>query len=168
MTRTGWWTLLLGLMISSPLQAQTSPAANEIKAKIWAAQLVQRNSAAALRHCSELNGTNFYFAQRDRVLNLQDYRRSRDNLAAQGGFNPEARRPWNKQDADARWAQRRGHRSGQLRHCREPARPRKEVEGSRAAAVRHIGRLRWQISCKPRARIWRNAHACVFDLPRRG
>jgi len=105
MTRTGWWTLLLGLMISSPLQAQTSPAANEIKAKIWAAQLVQRNSAAALRHCSELNGTNFYFAQRDRVLNLRDYRRSLDNLAAQGGFNPEARRPWNKQDADARWAQ---------------------------------------------------------------
>jgi hypothetical protein len=99
------WTVLLGLMISSPLQAQTSAAVNEIKAKIWEAQLVQRNFAAGLRHCSELNGTNFYFAQRDRVLNLQDYRRSLENLAAQGGFNPETRRPWNQQDADARWAE---------------------------------------------------------------
>ena len=105
MTRTGLWTVLLGLMISSAVQAQTSPAVNEVKAKIWEAQLVQRNFAAGLRHCGELNGTNFYFAQRDRVLNLQDYRRSLDNLAAQGGFNPETRRPWNKQDADARWAE---------------------------------------------------------------
>jgi hypothetical protein len=67
--------------------------------------LVQRNFAAGLRHCSELNGTNFYFEQRDRVLNLQDYHRSLDNLAAQAAFNPETRRPWSKQDADARWAQ---------------------------------------------------------------
>src|SRR5438552_4033165 len=54
---------------------------------------------------AELNGTNFYFEVRDRVLNLQDYHRSLDNLAAQGAFNVETKRPWNKQDADARWAQ---------------------------------------------------------------
>jgi len=66
---------------------------------------VQRNFSGGLRHCNELNGTNFYFEQRDRVLNLQDYRHSLDNLAAQGGYNPETRRPWTKQDADARWAQ---------------------------------------------------------------
>ena len=105
MTRTGLWTVLLAFMISSPLQAQTSQAVNEIKAKIWEAQLAQRNFAAGLRHCSELNGTNFYFTQRDRVLNLQGYRRSLDNLAAQGKFNPETRRPRTKQDADARWAE---------------------------------------------------------------
>jgi hypothetical protein len=78
---------------------------NDLKAKIWEAQLVQRNFAAGLRHCNELNGTNFYFEQRDRVLNLQDYRRSLDNLAAQGAYNPETRNPWSKQDAGARWAQ---------------------------------------------------------------
>ena len=61
--------------------------------------------AAGLRHCSELNGTNFYFDPRDRVLNLQDYRRSLDDFVMQGAFNPETKRPWNKQDADARWAQ---------------------------------------------------------------
>jgi hypothetical protein len=66
---------------------------------------VQRTFAAGLRHCHELNGTNFYFEARDRVLNLQDYHHSLDNLAAQGAFNPETKRAWTKQDAQARWAQ---------------------------------------------------------------
>jgi hypothetical protein len=105
MARTGLWAVLLVLTASAPLHAQKSEALNDIKAKVWEAQLVQRNFAAGLRHCNELNGTNFYFETRDRVLNLQDYRRSLDNLAAQGAYNPETRRPWSKQDADARWAQ---------------------------------------------------------------
>jgi tRNA nucleotidyltransferase/poly(A) polymerase len=105
MARTGLWAVLLVLIASTPLHAQKSEALNDIKAKVWEAQLVQRNFAAGLRHCDELNGTNFYFETRDRVLNLQDYRRSLDNLAAQGAYNPETRRPWSKQDADARWAQ---------------------------------------------------------------
>ena len=105
MMRAGLWSLLLVLTASNPLHAQNSEALNDIKAKIWEAQLTQRNFAGGLRHCNELNGTNFYFEQRDRVLNLQDYRRSLDNLAAQGAYNPETKRPWNKQDADARWAQ---------------------------------------------------------------
>ena len=105
MMRAGLWSLLLVLTASNPLHAQNSEALNDIKAKIWEAQLVQRNFSGGLRHCNELNGTNFYFEQRDRVLNLQDYRRSLDNLAAQGAYNPETKRPWNKQDADARWAQ---------------------------------------------------------------
>ena len=105
MARTGLWAVLLVLTASTPLHAQKSEALNDIKAKVWEAQLVQRNFAAGLRHCNELNGTNFYFETRDRVLNLQDYRRSLDNLAAQGAYNPETRRPWSKQDADARWTQ---------------------------------------------------------------
>ncbi len=105
MMRTTCAAVLLVLTASTPLRAQNSEALNEIKAKIWEAQLVQRNFSAGLRHCNELNGTNFYFDQRDRVLNLQDYRRSLDNLTAQGAFNPETKRPWTKQDADARWAQ---------------------------------------------------------------
>jgi len=105
MMRAGLWSLLLVLTASNPLHAQNSEALNDIKAKIWEAQSVQRNFSGGLRHCNELKGTNFYFEQRDRVLNLQDYRRSLDNLAAQGAYNPETKRPWNKQDADARWAQ---------------------------------------------------------------
>ena len=70
---------------------------NELKAKIWEAEVAQQNFAAGLPHCSELNGTNFYLSKQNRLLNLQDYRRSLDNLVAQGVFN--------RQDADARWAQ---------------------------------------------------------------
>ncbi len=86
-------------------QSQDSPEVNDLKAKIWEAELAQRNFAAGLPHCNELNGATFYFYQRDRVLSLQDYRRSLDNLVAEGAFNSDTRRPWNKQDADARWAQ---------------------------------------------------------------
>jgi hypothetical protein len=84
---------------------QDSPEVNDLKAKISEAELAQRNFATGLPHCNELNGTNFYFYQRDRVLNLQDYRRSLENLVAEGAFNPDTQRPWNKQDADARLAQ---------------------------------------------------------------
>jgi hypothetical protein len=103
MIRAILWAMPLALTVASSLHAQD--ALNELKAKIWEAELVQRNFAAGLPHCGELNGTNFYFQARDRVLNLEDYRRSLDNLLMQGAFNPETRRPWNKQDADARWAQ---------------------------------------------------------------
>jgi hypothetical protein len=103
MIRSILWAIPLALTVASSLHAQD--ALNELKAKIWEAEVAQRNFAAGLPHCSELNGTNFYFQARDRVLNLQDYRRSLDNLLMQGAFNPETRRPWNKQDADARWTQ---------------------------------------------------------------
>jgi hypothetical protein len=103
MIRSIFWAMPLALTVASSLYAQD--ALNELKARIWEAELAQRNFAAGLPHCHELNGTNFYFQTRDHVLNLEDYRRSLDNLLMQGAFNPETRRPWNKQDADARWAQ---------------------------------------------------------------
>jgi hypothetical protein len=108
MRRRAVWIVPFAVITSTPLyaqNAQNADAINDIKAKIFDAQLAQRNFSAGLRHCGELNGTNFYFEQRDRVLNLQDYRRSLDNLVMQGAFNPETKRPWSKQDAEARWAQ---------------------------------------------------------------
>jgi hypothetical protein len=59
--------------------------------------------------------TAFYFYPRDRALNLQDYRRARSTISSRrGAFNPETRRPWNKQDADgqARVQKTRDHQSG--------------------------------------------------------
>ena len=94
--------------IKSPVQPTSSDRLteiNELKIKIWKVEVAQRNFAAGLPHCSELNGTNFYFYPQNRVLNLQDYRRSLENLVTQGAFNQETQRPWNKQDADARLAQ---------------------------------------------------------------
>lgn len=104
MTRSAMWTALITLAVSTPLCAQDTTV-NDLKAKIFEAKTVQQRFTAGLRHCSELSGANFYFQARDRVLNLEDYHRSLDNLVAQGAFNPETRRPWNKQDADARWTQ---------------------------------------------------------------
>jgi hypothetical protein len=105
MRRSILWGMPIALTLASSLQAQDVTELNDLKAEIWEAELAQRNFAAGLPHCSELNGTNFYFYPRDRVLNLHDYRSSLDNFVTEGSFNPETRRPWNKQDADARWAQ---------------------------------------------------------------
>lgn len=105
MRRSIFWGMPIALTLASSLQAQDLTELNDLKADIWEAELAQRNFAAGLPHCSELNGTNFYFYPRDRVLDLHDYRSSLDNFVREGAFNPETRRPWNKQDADARWAQ---------------------------------------------------------------
>jgi hypothetical protein len=61
MTRTGVWVVLLVLTVSTPLRRKIPKRSMTSKEKIWEAQLVQRNFAAGLRHCNELNGTNFYF-----------------------------------------------------------------------------------------------------------
>ncbi len=82
-----------------------SPTTNEIKGKIFDAKMAQQTFAKGLKHCNALDGTNFYFEQRDRVLNLEDYHRALTSLVAQQAFNPETKRPWNQQDADIRWDQ---------------------------------------------------------------
>jgi hypothetical protein len=105
MRRSILWGISIALLSASSLPAQNLTELNDLKGKISEAELARRNFAAGLPHCSELNGANFYFSQRDRVLNLQGYRRSLDSLVATAAFNPETRRPWNKQDAEARWAE---------------------------------------------------------------
>ena len=52
-------------------QAQDLTELDELKAKIWEAEVAQRNFAAGLPHCSELSGTNFYFSQQNRLLNCK-------------------------------------------------------------------------------------------------
>ena len=42
MARTGLWAVLLVLTASTPLHAQNSEALNDVKAKVWEAQMVQR------------------------------------------------------------------------------------------------------------------------------
>jgi hypothetical protein len=90
--------------VATPSRAQIA-AINDLKGQIFDAKMAQQSFAGGLKHCSELNGANFYFQQRDRVLNLEDFHRSLENLAKQSVFNPETKRPWNEQDAEARWQQ---------------------------------------------------------------
>jgi hypothetical protein len=86
------------------LRAQT-PTINDLKGKIFDAKMAQQTFANGLAHCSELNGSSFFFQQRNRVLNLDEYHRSLDSLVMQRVFNPETKKPWSEQDAEARWQQ---------------------------------------------------------------
>jgi hypothetical protein len=90
------------LAVADVARAQ-SVEINDLKGKIFDAKMAQQTFGRGLAHCSELDGTNFYFRQRDRILNLEDYHRSLESLAQQRVFNPETKRPWNEEDAIARW-----------------------------------------------------------------
>jgi hypothetical protein len=81
------------------------PTINELKGQIFDAKMLVETFKAGLKHCAELNGTNFFFPPRDRVLELEEYHRSLENLAKQQVFNPERKRPWTKEDAAERWEQ---------------------------------------------------------------
>ena len=78
---------------------------NEVKGRIFDAKMLQQTFVNGLKFCSELNGNNFYFPPRDRVLDLDEYHRSLENLAKQQVFNPERKRPWTEEDATDRWEQ---------------------------------------------------------------
>jgi len=104
MVRIALGAIALALNFSIPAHAQNA-SINDLKGRIFDAKMTQQTFAGGLRHCSELDGTNFYFQPRDRVLRLEDYHRSLDSLALQGVFNPETKHPWSQQDADARWEQ---------------------------------------------------------------
>jgi hypothetical protein len=80
-------------------------AVDDLKGKIFDAHMAQQTFANGIKFCNELNGDNFYFPSRDRVLNLDDYHRSLESLARQHVFNPLRRKPWDETDAAEAWAQ---------------------------------------------------------------
>jgi hypothetical protein len=100
----------------SPAFAQ-SPILDEVKAKIFDAKTLKQTFAGGLKYCSDLNGSNFYFASRDRVLNLDDYHRSLENLAKQRAFNSETRRQWNDKDAADLWAIAQQQATSDKKNC---------------------------------------------------
>jgi hypothetical protein len=100
----------------SPAFAQ-SPILDEVKAKILDAKTLKQTFAGGLKYCSDLNGSNFYFAPRDRVLNLDDYHRSLENLAKQQAFNSETRRQWNDKDAADLWAAAQQQATRDKKNC---------------------------------------------------
>jgi hypothetical protein len=99
-----WLAVALCLSAAAPACAQ-SDAINDLKGRIFDAKMAQKTFANGLKYCSELDGKHFYFLPRDRVLDLEEYHRSLENLARQGVFNPDKHRPWNEQDAADRWEQ---------------------------------------------------------------
>jgi len=76
---------------------------DDLKGKIFDAQMAQKTFADGLKFCNELNGKSFYQRLHNRLLNLEEYFRSLDNLVKAQVFNPEKRRPWSLEDAKERW-----------------------------------------------------------------
>jgi tRNA nucleotidyltransferase/poly(A) polymerase len=85
-----------------PLHAQNA-AIDELKGKIFDARSAKQTFADGLKHCDELTGKGFYFRLRNRVLNLEEYFHSLENLVKAQAYNPDKRRPWSLQDAKERW-----------------------------------------------------------------
>ncbi len=81
-------TIALVLILASPAHAE-SFTFNELKAKIFDARMALKTFVGGLRFCKELDGTNFYYQPRNRVLNLEEYHQSLDNLVKAQVFNPE-------------------------------------------------------------------------------
>jgi hypothetical protein len=94
-----WCLIPLGLAYAQDLSI------DEIKGRIFDAKMLQQTFVNGLRFCKELNGDNFYFPPRDRVLELNEYHRSLASLAREHVYNPERHRPWTEEDAADRWEQ---------------------------------------------------------------
>jgi hypothetical protein len=82
--------------------AQTA-AIDELKGKIFDARMAQQMFAGGLKYCNELNGKSFYYQLRNRILNLEEYFQSLENLVKAGVYNPARRRAWTLEDAKERW-----------------------------------------------------------------
>jgi hypothetical protein len=89
------------LAVASAANGQTA-AIDELKGKIFDAHMAEQ-TFPGLKHCKELTGTTFYFQLRNRILNLEEYFRSLENLVKAGVYNPAKRRAWTIEDAKERW-----------------------------------------------------------------
>ena len=109
MKRFACGTMALCLMPACPMSVTPARAQNQavddLKGKIFDARMEKQTFEGGLKFCSEFDGKHFYFQARDRVLDLDEYHRSLENLAKQQVFNPEKRRQWTEQDATERWEQ---------------------------------------------------------------
>jgi len=117
MTRLWHWVIVAVVSGAPCAHAQDAAAINELRGKIFDAEMTSKTFAPGLRYCGQFDGTNFYFMQRDRVLNLEDYHRSLDSLARGGGYNPETKRPWSAADAEAHWQQAKAEAAKDQANC---------------------------------------------------
>jgi len=108
--------ILACLVPLTPAYAQNQ-AIDDLKGKIFDARMAKQTFAAGLKFCNELDGKHFYFQPRDRVLDLEEYHHSLENLAKQQVFNPEKHRPWTEQDAAERWEQVKKQAASDQANC---------------------------------------------------
>jgi hypothetical protein len=95
--------LILTCLVPLGTVRAQNQAVDDLKGKIFDARMAKQTFVGGLKFCNELDGKHFYFQARDRVLDLEEYHRSLENLAKERVFNPEKHRPWTEQDAGERW-----------------------------------------------------------------
>ena len=79
MRRLAFGVITLLLFAGSALHAQ-NPAIDDLKGKIFDAHMAQQMFAGGLKYCNELDGKSFYYQVRNRLLNLEEYAHSMENL----------------------------------------------------------------------------------------
>ena len=75
--------------------------------------MAQQMFAGGLKYCNELDGKSFYYQVRNRLLNLEEYAHSMENLVKAQVFNPAKKRPWTLEDAKERWEEVKEQAQGQ-------------------------------------------------------
>jgi hypothetical protein len=71
--------VIILFLITSVVGWAQSPAIDELNGRIFDARMA-RQTFPGFKYCKELDGKNFYFQLRNRVLNLEEYFRSLENL----------------------------------------------------------------------------------------
>lgn len=109
------WALVLCFGSVSAGRAQ-SPAIDDLKGRIFDAHMAQQ-TFPGLKYCSELTGNSFYFQLRNRVLRLEEYFQSLENMVKAQVYNPAKRRSWTLEDAKERWEEVKKQAEEDKRKC---------------------------------------------------
>jgi hypothetical protein len=100
--RLAFGTIAVAAVPVSSAYAQNS-AIDDLKGKIFDARMAKEMLGTGSKYCSDLDGKTFYYRVRDRILNLEEFAHSLENLVKAEVFNPAKKRPWNLADAKERW-----------------------------------------------------------------
>ena len=87
----------------APAARAQTPEIDALKGKIFDARMAEKTFVNGLKFCGELDGKGFYFQLRNRVLQLDEYFQSLENLVKAQVYNPQKKRPWTIEDAKERW-----------------------------------------------------------------
>lgn len=114
-------TLFFGCAVLSCLAAvrtagAQTPAIDELRGKIFDARMAQQ-TFPGLKYCAELTGKSFYYQMRNRILNLEEYFRSLENMAKAGVYNKEKQRTWTLEDVKERWEEVKKQAQEDKRKC---------------------------------------------------
>jgi len=115
------WRLVLGAIALASLPVSSvyaqNPAIDDLKGKIFDARMAKEMLGTGSKYCSDLDGKSFYYRVRDRILNLEDFAHSLENLVKAEVFNPAKKRPWTMADAKERWEEVKKQAADDKQRC---------------------------------------------------